>query len=292
MDIFEGLSRDQIGLLRNSGGFMEFDAGARIFKQGDAAFGIYAIAGGKVEIHRDTPNGKIVLSTQGSGEFFGEIGLLTDTESRTASATALERTTLFAIPGNPVKFFDRINDPGAALALLRNLVCIFGERVRNADEKRRSRPGPIGAEMEAEHRRSLERVKAELPQASRSQFFTDRSVSAEKYLFRENEPSESFFFIHDGAVAITKKDGGGVERVLNRLVAPTVIGELGFFTRQKRSAGARTETRVNYTEFSGKEFTQLEVRDPKAAVGVALAAAKLAVMQFLRKENAFVESQS
>ncbi len=74
-----------------------FEPGAIIFEQGDAPDRFYIVSHGAVEIIRHLPDGgEKVIATRNAGEFFGEIGLLTESR-RTASVRAKEKTELLAL---------------------------------------------------------------------------------------------------------------------------------------------------------------------------------------------------
>jgi len=74
----------------------EFEAGQRIFTAGDIAHSMYIIFKGEVRIHKDEQT----LVTLKENDFFGELALL-DTETRSASATALKETFLLKIDQEP-----------------------------------------------------------------------------------------------------------------------------------------------------------------------------------------------
>ena len=67
-----------------------FKAGEIIIAQDDPPGLFYVVASGEVEVSRREPNGKVrILATLKPGEFFGEMGLVAETER---SATVRART--------------------------------------------------------------------------------------------------------------------------------------------------------------------------------------------------------
>lgn len=65
-----------------------------IFSQGDPGDGLYVVTNGHVSITRQSPDGdELILAMYEPGEFFGELALFDD-EPRSASATAIEETSL------------------------------------------------------------------------------------------------------------------------------------------------------------------------------------------------------
>jgi len=67
-------------------------AGERIFDKGDLGDSLYVIGDGRVRVH----DGEQTLREMSKDEFFGELSLL-DSEPRSASATAVDRTLLFRL---------------------------------------------------------------------------------------------------------------------------------------------------------------------------------------------------
>ncbi|WP_019902927.1 Crp/Fnr family transcriptional regulator [Methylobacterium sp. 77] len=72
-------------------------AGQTLFFKGDAGDALYAVRRGQVRISNETEDGRrTTLNMLGPGDVFGEVALL-DGRPRTASAIAIEPTTLFVI---------------------------------------------------------------------------------------------------------------------------------------------------------------------------------------------------
>lgn len=74
-------------------------AGENVFEEGDKGDSMYVVSQGQVQIHRDSSNGRVVLTTLREGEFFGEMAIVQNTK-RTATATALCDTTLMEVPAS------------------------------------------------------------------------------------------------------------------------------------------------------------------------------------------------
>ncbi|MEE4314218.1 MAG: cyclic nucleotide-binding domain-containing protein [Desulfofustis sp.] len=67
-----------------------------IFRQGDAGRHLYLILSGLVEIYKTIDGSRQSISRFGSGEIFGEMGVLTN-EPRCATAIAIEETRLIMV---------------------------------------------------------------------------------------------------------------------------------------------------------------------------------------------------
>ena len=104
---------------------MNVPAGAVIVKEGDAGDCMYIIYDGKVNIHKQ----KRVLVELGEKDFFGELALL-DTETRSATATAITDCILFRIDQEP--FYDMME---SRPEVVKGVVKILCKRIRESNQK-------------------------------------------------------------------------------------------------------------------------------------------------------------
>ncbi len=288
MDILKGLSSKQIGAIRHCRNYIPAAAGQVIFTEGDPAYGLYNILKGKVEIYRVTQKGSLPIAELGTGDVFGEMGLIIDTGVRTASAKAVEDALLLEIPGNPIDMFRQLNDWDAAFTLLQNLVCILAERMRtkNEEDSVSIKSGIRVIEgYESRPEESLAVVERSLPHGMFRKFAQTKKLKPEQFLCKEGEKAEGFYYIHSGILEVLKDLPDGGQRPLSRLVAPTITGEIGFFSGEKRTASIRALTEVEYTLFSGSDLGKLRKKNPEEALNVLFAAAQFAVHLLVDREN-------
>lgn len=105
-----------------------FPAGAIIFRKGDPGDRMFVVTAGEVEVSLTSDTGdKIVLDTEGVGDFFGEISLL-DGGPRTATAVAKKDVDALVIDRGDLDEFIATH-PAAALDLLASL----GRRLRETN---------------------------------------------------------------------------------------------------------------------------------------------------------------
>jgi CRP-like cAMP-binding protein len=123
--IFRGLPLQTIDALAALAHRRSFEKGALIFAQGDTGDALYGIASGRVRISSaDDAGHEVFLNVLGPGDTFGEIAMI-DGLQRTASAVAIDPSTLVVIPR--AQFLNHLQrDPGLAFHLM-NLLC---ERLR------------------------------------------------------------------------------------------------------------------------------------------------------------------
>jgi len=122
LPMFAALPLQTLEALARRAERVEVDAGAVIFRQGDAGDQFYVVVDGEVEFFVD---GRAV-DRGSSGDHFGEIALLRE-EPRTATVTAVSDTYLFALERED--FLSAVNGEGAVLAAAQQ---IAGTRLNRA----------------------------------------------------------------------------------------------------------------------------------------------------------------
>jgi CRP/FNR family cyclic AMP-dependent transcriptional regulator len=99
INIFKGMSQQELRPLEEGGTVLEPRDGATIFAQGDTADAVYAITAGDGHIRIgaiDRRSKALMVEVFRAADVFGEIGVI-DSGSRTASAVAEGRVTLVKI---------------------------------------------------------------------------------------------------------------------------------------------------------------------------------------------------
>lgn len=95
--LFEALVDEELTLLATQCSVRRFDAGDRIFRQGEPADGLYVIEHGAVSIVNDRVGEPVQrLARLGPGGYFGEMGLL-DSGERSATAIASEESSVIHV---------------------------------------------------------------------------------------------------------------------------------------------------------------------------------------------------
>jgi len=129
-----------------------------VFRAGDPADCLYIILSGRVKVFlQDSREREIVMKTLGSGEFFGELGLL-DGGNRSASIATMTACEFFVLDRQP--FFDLL---GVSPQLLSQQFRELSRRIRDSNERRlREQIGreALRAEIEAQRHRALAQVVA------------------------------------------------------------------------------------------------------------------------------------
>jgi CRP/FNR family transcriptional regulator len=129
--IFHGLSEASIQELMNSGQRLFFEPDTPIILSNDKGMTFFIILDGmaKVTLHR-LPENDISLMLLKKGDFFGELALLENTFSRTA--TVMSMTPLEVLVVGRDEFFEIMRKhPNLALNLARGL----GQRIRQMNER-------------------------------------------------------------------------------------------------------------------------------------------------------------
>ncbi len=82
------------------------------------------------------------------------------------------------------------------------------------------------------------------------------------YLFHQNDPSDSLFFIDKGEVSVLLNQDGKASR-LSKSGSGTIVGELGFYLNIKRTASVRADTTCSYYQLKQKDLVRLEKNHPQ-----------------------------
>ena len=151
--MFEHLDQDDRMALAKVIDELKVSSGETLFHAGDPGDSLFIVREGQVELYiKDTVGQKIVLTTAGPGDMFGELAML-DTGPRTATALALTDCEVLVLDrGDLVLLFQR--KPEAALHMLAALSGL----TRKADELLRTRVSRnVNEEMEV-HSTPLQKV--------------------------------------------------------------------------------------------------------------------------------------
>jgi len=106
--------------IANRGGVRNYAANAVLVTEDDRSDALFIILSGRVKAYGSAEDGReVVYSTQGVGEYFGEMTL--DGGPRSASVMTLEPTTCAVVPGADVREFLAQN-PDFALHVIKKLI--------------------------------------------------------------------------------------------------------------------------------------------------------------------------
>ncbi|GAB4324521.1 MAG: hypothetical protein Kow0059_20180 [Candidatus Sumerlaeia bacterium] len=271
MDLFRELTDKQIQSITATGHYMTYQPGQVVFEEGQPADGLYIVLSGRVEIYRvDKYDGEYILAKIGPNQVFGEIGFFMEDRKRTASARAAVETRLLYLPRNPADLLREMRDLSAAMKLLQNVICVLGERLQVVDQRKFTEDTVYVAPEKA-----LEPIERQLPSGLLKKFFVRKKLKPDEMLCWEGDESDGFYFIHSGELEVLKLDPHRKFKKLGVMKAPTVAGELGYFTGELRAACLRALTPVDYTVFSGRDFEKLQKDQPLEALKILYAAAQL-----------------
>ncbi|MGH7803512.1 MAG: cyclic nucleotide-binding domain-containing protein, partial [Candidatus Binatia bacterium] len=156
--LFSGLDQGEIRSLVRAGTTLPLGARRTVFREGDAADGLYSVLSGELRIYRRAEDGsEVELHRVFAGEWFGEMALL-DGGTRSASVATVTPCRLFVVsresflallPRHPQLL-------GSLLANLAEHIRTTSQRVLREELEQRA----LRAEMEVEKYRSLTQMVA------------------------------------------------------------------------------------------------------------------------------------
>ena len=130
LEVFSALEQRELEQVARVAVPRSFDRGEVIFREGDSGEALYVVRSGSVSIRRDSNDGRtLALAELRAGSMFGELAAFGG-EVRSATAEALEHTSLVAILGSDMQRVLR-SDPDIALKMLAALA----ERVRRLNDR-------------------------------------------------------------------------------------------------------------------------------------------------------------
>jgi CRP-like cAMP-binding protein len=127
--LFKELNPEQLELIGSISQIHVYPPQDKIFTEGDVARAAYFIKYGSVRILQKTQSGEgMEVATLGTGSHFGEMAFL-DGEKRSATAVAIEKTTIVEVPYNSLKVLMDAN-PIIAVTFYRELAHFLAGRLR------------------------------------------------------------------------------------------------------------------------------------------------------------------
>ena len=131
--IFQGLSEREFNSISKIVHHRSFDEGEYIFKSQTPGLGMYIILEGGVKVHGiGTGGNEIQFATLNSGDFFGEISLISE-DDRSANASAISNCELVAFFRTDL--LDIITrSPKLGNKILLNLATVLGNRLTQTNE--------------------------------------------------------------------------------------------------------------------------------------------------------------
>ncbi len=99
-------------------------------------------------------------------------------------------------------------------------------------------------------------------------FLDQRSVAAGAVLYRQGEPADAIDLVAIGSLSVELDGGDGRPLRVRRLTTHSVIGEMGFFRHERRSATVLAEGPVTLFTLTRDRFDRLCVEQPQAAIAL------------------------
>lgn len=131
--LFSELTENEIYQVMKLSFEKKYPKDSTLFIEGMAGEVLYIIKQGKVDIIKKTPQGEVLLSSLGTGEFLGEMSLIDDSK-RSATARVAEDSELVVITRKC--FNDMLQgDPAITAKLLLHFLRVSARRLRDTDKR-------------------------------------------------------------------------------------------------------------------------------------------------------------
>ncbi|HJZ84791.1 MAG TPA: cyclic nucleotide-binding domain-containing protein [Polyangia bacterium] len=240
-------------------------AGEVVFRQGDPGTALYVILRGEVEVlHEEGAGPPKKLASLHAGAFFGEMALITN-EPRNATVLAVEDCEFLVVARQHVqKLIDTDRE------VLRTILRFFRARLVGTLVQ----TSPLFRGLSLLERRNL---------IGR---FRLREIAPGALVIREGQPSDALCVALAGRLAVTTRVHGE-ERLLARLHAGDIYGEMSLLTGGPAVATIRAESKVWALALPRRDFEQVITGRPALrAMLEKLAAERRALNDAIRRGEA------
>lgn len=96
-----------------------------------------------------------------------------------------------------------------------------------------------------------------------------KDVDASQVLYHQGEPSDCIDFLAAGGIAVDVATSNGGTLCVRRIVTHSIIGEMGFFRRARRSATVSSDGPVTFFTLTRANFERLRRERPDLAIAFA-----------------------
>lgn len=127
VDLFHGLSREELVKIFSKGMTMRVAQGETIFHKGTVGSQMYVVLGGKVGVF----DGSKQLAELRTGDMFGEMALV-NREPRSATVIAMEESKLFVLSEHT---FQQLLTKRVAIQILMNIITTLSTRLKNTNAR-------------------------------------------------------------------------------------------------------------------------------------------------------------
>ena len=246
-----------------------FDKGDNVFRKGDLGNRMFFIQRGQVDVVGTASSGtEFPLSQIGSGDFFGETGMLGDNSYGTTTVVKEDLISLVLRRQDFIALLDEY--PESALELLKSVGRQLSHRVRQLNEQflfTRSLANTL-EDVETNDSDRLEHPDAMETLALDSQTFEflrtmgeEVSLGQDEILVPEGGRQRDFYILEDGRAIVQKKLPGGESLVLAFIIAGGIFGEMSFLDHGFRSAEMRSLSPVKLRAYWGNSLDRLSQTD-------------------------------
>ncbi|MFM1922121.1 MAG: hypothetical protein RLZZ303_3755 [Candidatus Hydrogenedentota bacterium] len=127
VDLFHGLSREELVKIFSKGMTMRVTQGETIFHKGTVGSQMYVVLGGKVGVF----DGNKQLAELRTGDMFGEMALV-NREPRSATVIAMEESKVFVLSEHT---FQQLLTKRVAIQILMNIITTLSTRLKNSNAR-------------------------------------------------------------------------------------------------------------------------------------------------------------
>lgn len=131
ISLFDQLNPEELDVVAKHVEYVKIKKGTVILKEGNLGATLFYIISGKIEIKKESMDGKqIVLSQFAKGSIVGELALLERESRRSATAETIEECEILSL--SRTKFDEMVkSNPNIGIVILREIGSILAKRLRS-----------------------------------------------------------------------------------------------------------------------------------------------------------------
>lgn len=248
-DIFSGLSGDFFSHLIESTEWIEVPEGQYLCQEGEAPDAMYFLVRGQLRVLAERKAGQSQeVATLGPGDMVGEISLISGA-GRTASIQASKPTALIRLPKEA---FEKL--ASEAPEIIETIGDIARKRLQR-DQLLRVLPQFFSSLPEE----ALATIEAQLEWVD---------LERGELLLRQGDPSDSIYLVVIGRLRAYVTGKSGERKVLSDISQGEIIGEMGFFTQEPRSASICAVRKSTVVRIHKQLFESLIQKYPAVMIAI------------------------
>lgn len=248
-DFFASLDDAVVGRILPQISILKLEPGTELFREGEAADALYLVFSGAMEAVLSSPDGKQAIHEAiSAGEMVGEIQLLVGGR-RTATVVAIESTELLRLPKTALLELE-----GESPEVMEKITSVIRRRLRKNQLKS-----------------ILPQLFSMVPEETLVEIEENAEwieLARKQVLFNQGDPGDCMYILVVGRLRAAATDARGRTRIFREIAQGEVVGEMGFFSGEPRSATVSAVRNSMLIKLTPPEFQYIVKKYPQVMMTI------------------------